>query len=264
MIMRKYITIEDCKLILKLVENDLKARYSGSALGLFWAYVQPLVTVLVFWYVFQIGFRNPPVSDVEYILWFAAGFIPWTFFSDGLTSSSNVFYEYSYLVKKMKFKVWQLPIVKVLSSFCIHFFLLVFVVGMYLLYGHQPHYSWIGVLYYSGCIMFLLLGNAFMVGALSVFFKDASQMVTIILQIGFWLTPVFWSDESMGENVIRILRLNPMHYVLEGYRDTLIHGIPFWREPIGDIAYFWIISILINLLGLKIYKKLRVHFSDLL
>lgn len=256
--------LEDIKLICKLVKNDLKARYSGSALGLVWAYVQPLVTVLVFWYVFQVGFRNPPVSDVEYILWFIAGFIPWTFFNDGILSSANVFYEYSYLVKKMKFKVWQLPIVKVMSSFCIHFFLLVFVVGMYLLYGHQPKLAWVSILYYSGCIMFLLIGNAFLVGALSVFFKDAVQMVGIILQIGFWLTPVFWSDESMSENILRILSLNPLHYVLQGYRDALIRGIPFWEEPIGQIAYFWIIAIIINIIGLSIYKKLRVHFSDLL
>ena len=112
--------------------------------------------------------------------------------------------------------------------------------------------------------MFLLIGNAFLIGALSVFFKDAAQLVGIILQIGFWLTPVFWSDESMGENILRILKLNPLHYVLQGYRDALIHGIPFWREPIGQIAYFWIIAIVINIIGLCIYKKLRVHFSDLL
>lgn len=262
--MRKIITKEDIKLIFKLVGNDLKARYSGSALGLVWAYVQPLVTVLVFWYVFQLGFKNPPVNNVEYILWFIAGYIPWTFFSDGLTSSSNVFYEYSYLVKKMKFKVWLLPLIKVLSSLCIHGFLLLFVIVMYLLYGHAPQISWISVFYYSFCIMCLLVGNAYMVGALSVFFKDASQLVTILLQIGFWLTPVFWSDESMSESVLGVLRLNPMHYVLGGYRDALIDGVGFWSEPIGAALYFWCFVVIMALIGLRIYKKLRVHFSDLL
>ena len=74
--------LNDIRMFFQLTQNDLKARYSGSAFGLVWAYVQPLVTVLVFWYVFQVGFRNPPVSNIEYILWFAAGYIPWTFFSD--------------------------------------------------------------------------------------------------------------------------------------------------------------------------------------
>ena len=119
--------IEQINLITKLVKNDLKSRYSGSAFGMVWAYVQPLVTVLVFWYVFQVGFKNPPVDNIEYILWFIAGYIPWIYFNDSVLASTNVFYEYSYLVMKMKFKVWQLPIIKVLSSLCIHMFFILFI-----------------------------------------------------------------------------------------------------------------------------------------
>ena len=107
---------DDIRLVLSLVKNDLKSRYSGSALGLVWAFVQPLITVLVFWFVFT-GFRNAPVDNVPFIIWFVAAYIPWTFFNDGLLSTTNVFYEYSYLVKKMKFKIWLLPIIKLLSSF---------------------------------------------------------------------------------------------------------------------------------------------------
>ena len=71
---------EDIKLTVDLVNNDLKARYSGSAFGIVWAFVQPLITIVVFWYVFQVGFKNSPVDDVEFILWLIAGFIPWSFF----------------------------------------------------------------------------------------------------------------------------------------------------------------------------------------
>lgn len=85
--------IEQINLITKLVKNDLKSRYSGSAFGMVWAYVQPLVTVLVFWYVFQVGFKNPPVDNIEYILWFIAGYIPWIYFNDSVLASTNVFYE---------------------------------------------------------------------------------------------------------------------------------------------------------------------------
>jgi len=109
-------TRDDFRIFFQLVENDLKSRYSGSAFGVVWAYIQPLVTILVFWYVYQVGFRNPPVSNVEFILWFIAAYIPWTFYSDGTVTAANVMYEYSYLVKKMRFKVWQLPIIKVFSS----------------------------------------------------------------------------------------------------------------------------------------------------
>ncbi len=255
---------EDIRLMSNLVQNDLKSRYSGSALGLIWAYVQPLVTVLVFWFIFQVGFRNPPVKDVEYILWFVAGYIPWTFFNDGLLSSTNVFYEYAYLVKKMKFKVWQLPIIKVLSSFCIHIFLLTFVIFLYLVYGYTPKFAWISVIYYSFCVLALLMGNAYLVGALSVFFKDVGQLVGILLQIGFWLTPVFWSPTTMNENVLRLLRFNPLFYVFEGNRAALIDGKGFWQQSPLMTLYFWCFALVMFFIGKKVYSGLRVHFSDLL
>lgn len=255
---------EDIKLITQLVKNDLKSRYSGSAFGTVWAYVQPLVTIFVFWYVFQVGFRNPPVDNIEYILWFIAGFIPWTFFNDGIMSSANVFYEYSYLVKKMKFKVWQLPIIKVLSSLCIHSFFLVFIIGMYLLYGHSFRLAWISIFYYSFCIMMLLMGLAFLVSALSVFLKDNTQIVNIMLQIGFWLTPIFWAENAMSERVLSVLRKNPLFYVVMGYRDALINNIGFWEQPIRDTIYFWGVTAVIIALGLWVYVRLRDHFSDLL
>lgn len=255
---------ENVKLLRKLVKNDLKSRYSGSAFGIIWAYIQPLVTILVFWYVFQLGFRNSPVDNIEYILWFIAGYIPWTYFNDGVLASTNVFYEYSYLVMKMKFEVWLLPIIKVLSSLCIHMFFIVFIIGMYFLYGYSFQISWISIFYYSFCITMLLIGISYFVASLSVFFKDAAQMVNIILQIGFWLTPIFWSDNSMNENILYILKINPLYYIVEGYRDALINGIGFWQQSLHMTSYFWICTIFIMLIGLKVYNNLKGHFADLL
>ena len=179
-------------LLKKLVENDLKSRYSGSIFGIIWAFIQPLVTILVFWYVFQIGFRNPPVDNIEFILWFIAADIPWIYFNDATLSSTNVLYEYSYLVKKMRFRVWMLPIIKVISSLYIHFFFIIFIIGMFFLYGYSFQISWFGMFYYSFALTVFIVGNSFIVSSLAVFLKDASQIVGIILQIDFWLTPIFY------------------------------------------------------------------------
>lgn len=251
------------KLLNGLVQNDLKARYSGSMLGMVWAYVQPMVTILVFWYVFQVGFRNSPVDDVEYILWFIAGYIPWTYFNDAISSSSNVMYEYSYLVKKMKFKTWMLPIIKVLSSFYIHFYFIIFILGMYLLYGYDFKFAWLSTFYYSAIFTILIIGLAYLCATLSVFFKDFSHVVNIVLQIGFWLAPIFWSETSMSENVLRILKRNPVYYIITGYRESLMYGVGFWEHT--DMAlWYWGCSFGFLLLGVFVYKKLKVHFADLL
>lgn len=256
--------IKEIPLIRKLVKNDLKARYSGSVFGVVWAFVQPLVTILVFWYVFQVGFKNPPVDDVEFILWLVAGYIPWTYFNDGVMSSTNVLYEYSYLVKKIKFKEWMLPIVKVFSALYIHSFFMVFIVAMYLLYGYKFQISWLSIIYYSGALTVLLLALSFITSSFAVFLKDASQIIGIALQIGFWLVPVFWSESTMTDGVMKVLRLNPMYYILTGYRDSMIYGVNFWEEPLWLIVYYWSFTVVIALIGIKTFKKLRVHFADLL
>lgn len=254
----------DIKVLVKLVGNDLKARYSGSAFGIIWAYIQPLVTILVFWYVFQIGFKNPPVENVEYILWFVAGFIPWTYFNDGVLSCTNVFYEYSYLVKKMKFQIWQLPIIKVLSSFCIHVFFMIFILGIYMAYGHKPQLSWLSIIYYSLCATVLLIGISYMVSSLSVFFKDWGQLVNVVMQILFWLTPIFWDISSMTETAVAKMKYNPLYYIIVGYREALIEGKGFWQQSGWMTAYFWCAAFMILMAGIIIYQKLKRHFSDLL
>ncbi|WP_418695020.1 ABC transporter permease, partial [Agathobaculum sp.] len=119
--------IRERKLIFELAKNDFKAKYAGSFLGVVWAFVQPLVTVLVMWFVFEKGFRSKPVDDVPFILWFVPAYIPWIFFSDMLASTTNCLYEYSYLVKKVKFRVSVLPIVKIMSATFVHLFFIVFI-----------------------------------------------------------------------------------------------------------------------------------------
>ena len=99
------------RMILQLVRNDLKARYAGSAFGMAWAFVQPLVSMLVMWAVFQVGFRTSPVDDIEFILWYIAANVPWIYYSDGVNASAGCLYEYNYLVKKMRFRTELLPLV---------------------------------------------------------------------------------------------------------------------------------------------------------
>ncbi|MNC45847.1 Teichoic acid translocation permease protein TagG [compost metagenome] len=86
------------ELILNLAKNDFKTKYASSYLGILWGFINPLLTIATYWFVFQIGLRNGDVGDVPFIIWFIAGIIPWFFFSDALSSATNVFTEYSYRI----------------------------------------------------------------------------------------------------------------------------------------------------------------------
>ena len=87
--------MEQFKLIMRLAKNDFKARYSATLLGIIWAFVQPLMTVLVFWFVFQMGFKSAPVKNMPYMLWFIVAYVPWIYFSDVLNFGVNSLNDYN-------------------------------------------------------------------------------------------------------------------------------------------------------------------------
>lgn len=119
------------KLIWKLAKNDFKTKYAGSYLGIIWAFVQPVITILVYWLVFEKGFSAKAEMfksgvEVPFVVYLTSGLVPWFFFSEAVSSSTNALIEYNYLVKKVVFKISILPLIKILAACFIHVFLSVF------------------------------------------------------------------------------------------------------------------------------------------
>ena len=115
--------------------DDFKTKYAGSILGLIWAFIQPIITVVIYWFIFQVGFNNDAVSGYPFILWLVAGLAPWMFISDAIVNATNSLVEYSYLVKKVVFNITILPLAKVVSVFFIQVVLVVFTIILFLAYG---------------------------------------------------------------------------------------------------------------------------------
>lgn len=252
------------KLILNLAKNDFKTKYAGSYFGIIWAFVQPVVTVLIYVFVFQVAFKAAPLEDnFPYVLWLIAGLIPWFFFGEATMSSSSCLVEYSYLVKKVVFKISVLPIVKILSSLYVHLFFVALSLIIYILNGYFPTIHMFQIIYYISCNICFVLALSFLTASIQPFFKDFSQIVNILIQIGMWLTPIMWNKSMLPDQFHWILRLNPMFYIVEGYRDTFINHKWFWEKDIETI-YFWGITFFIMFSGFKIFGKLKDHFSDVL
>lgn len=256
-------TFQNKTLIWRLAKNDLKARFVTSMLGAVWAFVLPLVTLLVMWYVFQIGFRNPPVEDVPFIMWLAPAYLSWIFFTEALASGTNCLMEYSYLVRKVNFCVSRIPVVKIISSALVHMGFIVFLFVMAFVFDISFSLYNLQIFYYFGCMLVLLLGLNWMLSAMAPFVKDIVNVVNVVIQIGFWATPIFWSPLGMSESVQNILMINPMYYICQGYRDSLIGNVWFWER--GAINFiFWGIALVALLTGSYLFKKLRPQFADVL
>ncbi|MBQ8148529.1 MAG: ABC transporter permease [Lachnospiraceae bacterium] len=252
------------KIVWNLAKNDFKTKYAGSYLGIFWAFVQPLVTTAVYWFVFQVGLKSGQVSDFPFVLWLMSGLVPWFFFQEGIMGGTNALLEYNYLVKKVVFDIDILPIVKVCSAFFVHLFFIMFIMALCACYGYFPNVYTLQVVYLLICNFVLVLGLSYLTSAMVGFARDLTQIINIVLQIGMWITPIMWNVSILQSPILKFLmKLNPMYYIVEGFRAALlakewIIGNVFWT------VYFWIVTLGIWMLGVLVFKKLKIHFADVL
>ena len=255
--------MKDLRLVVNLSKNDFKVKYAGSYFGVFWAFFNPIVQILIFWFVFQVGFQSGPVNGYPFVLWLIAGMTPWFFYSDALTSVTNCFAEYSFLVKKVVFNIDILPIVKITSSSFVHFFFILLMIIIYVLNGYKPDIYYLQIPYFILCNFAVVLSISYLTCAVVVFFKDLSQIVIISLQLLNWLTPIMWNYTMVSEQYRWLLKLNPLYYIVEGFRDTFINKVWFFEHPVNTL-YFWGICLVSMLVSKKVYTKLKPHFSDVL
>jgi len=251
-------------MLFALAKNDFKARYTGSVLGEIWAFVGPLVTMLIYWFVFQVAFRNGGKYDTPYVLWLVSGTVPWLFIQEAWSGATTVLSDYAFLVKKVAFRVEILPLMRVVVALFGHLFFVFLLFVVNFCCGKNPDLWDIQVFYYMFSAIMLTFALGRITAYLAVFLKDVTYVVGVIVQFGFWLTPVFWDIREFGNQIgCFILKLNPFFYVTEGYRESIVQNVGFWEHPLLT-GYFWAVVLVLVISGNVIEKKLRPHLADLL
>lgn len=252
------------RLVWELARADFKKKFVGNTFGILWMFVQPVVTVIIYYIVFGVlrGDIVPSTDSYPYLLWMLAGIVPWFFFQEALNGGTNSLNEYHYLVKKVVFPVNILPAIKLVSAWFVHLIFVLILLLVYLFMGRTPSVYWLQIPYYSLGVWILCLGLAYITSSIMAFFKDMGQIVNIILQFGIWVTPIMW-QYSMAGKWVPVLKLNPMFYVAEGMRGALLYEQWFWEQPLYSL-YFWVFTVGVLFLGAGIFHKLRPHFADVL
>lgn len=255
------------RLIAQLSLREFRNRYLGSSLGLIWALVHPASIIILYWFVLQLAFGNPNIGHVPFVLWLMCGLVPFFFLSESLGNGATAIMENAFLVKKVVFRVNMLPVVRLLALVPIHLIFVGLILAMTLCY-HRPitPYS-LQLPYYflAGCC--LCLGISFLTSALTPFLRDTVQVIAVVIQFLFWLTPVFWSTTSISAAkrplVLPILEANPLFYLVQGYRESLgaSDGVWFWQHWLLTI-YFWGVTLAFLVVGMLVFKRLRPHFAD--
>jgi lipopolysaccharide transport system permease protein/teichoic acid transport system permease protein len=189
-------------LIWALAKREVSSQYIGSLLGILWAFIHPLTMILVFWFIFSVGFRVKPLNDVPFVVWLTAGMAPWFYFAGIINGSVSVVVANANLVKKTIFPSEVLPVVKIISNLVTHAFFVLLLLILIFFYQLEISFSYFQVIYYLVCLWVLALGFSWAVAAINVFIRDVNHLVAIIIQVGFWATPIFWDITMMPDHVL--------------------------------------------------------------
>lgn len=252
-------------LIWKLAKNDFKKRYAGSYLGALWAMAQPVVTVVMYYIVFDriMGNTGRGTDAAPFVLFLTAGLVPWFYFNEALNNGTNAMLEYNYLVKKVVFKISILPIIKIIAATFIHVFFVAVLLVVAAIYGYYPSVYTIQLVYYSFCLFVFVLALCYSTCAIVVFFRDLVQIINIALQIGMWATPILWDINAVSPTWAVILKINPLVYIVNGYRSAIYEKQWFYQDFFSTM-YFWIVTVVLFGVGAAIFRRLKVHFADVL
>jgi ABC-type polysaccharide/polyol phosphate export permease len=250
-------------LIASLVARDLKARYRGTVLGFFWSFVNPLLLLLIYSFVFTEIMPNPTPATKPYTLFMFSGILPWTWFASSLLEASGSLIAGGNLIKKVLFPAEVLPIVSVLANMVNFFLGLPILILFLIVYWHLPNPAnllWFPVVVIVQLVFTLALALA--VAALSVHFRDVRDILSNLLTLWFFATPIIypWFQPEVQRFKV-FFDVNPFTHIVVSYQEILF----FNNGPVGH--WKWLLalgagSVLLFLAGYWLFDRLRDSFAE--
>jgi ABC-type polysaccharide/polyol phosphate export permease len=243
-------------LIQSLVARDLKARYRGSVLGFLWSFVNPLLLLSIYTFVFTVVMPGARPGLEPYALFMFSGLLPWIWFSSSVLESATVLVFGGNLIRKVLFPAEVLPIVTVLAGL-VHFCLGLLIVAGAIVY-FQVHVS-VGELLWLPAIvlvqLFLTLGVALIVSVITVHFRDMRDLLANVLQLLFFATPILYPLSAVPADLQPLMKFNPFTHLARAYQDVLFNEGPFSQGR--NILILGVCALVLLFAGLFIFDRLR-------
>jgi len=248
-------------LIQSLVARELKARYRGSVLGFLWSFINPLLLLSIYTFVFTIVLPNRNPIAQPYAVFMFCGILPWNWFSSSLMEASGSLVAGGNLIKKVLFPAEILPIVNVLANM-VHYFLgLLILIAFLIGYRHWPDPA--GLLWFPVVVLVQLVftaGLALFLSALTVHYRDIRDLLTNLLMFWFFATPIIYPYFLMTGWQANLLKLNPFTHLAITYQEIL-----FFAGPVGHLKWLLVlglISVVFFLFGYFVFDRLRDTFAE--
>ena len=246
-------------LVKHLAKREIIVRYKQSFLGFLWVILSPFLQMLIMSFVFSYVFKFK-MPGVPYPVFMYAGLLPWMFFLNGVTSSMNALVDGSGLLKKIYFPREVLLLAAILAK--AFDLMLSFVVFFGLVLYFQIPITWHALLFIPIFLiqMLFVLGIGMILSVLNLYYRDVQYLVTLIMTLLFYLTPVIYQVEAFPEQYRWIFKFNPLSVFINAYRQVLLaHDLPNW----GSLGIGVLMSVGIFLIAYRFFKKMEGTFADL-
>lgn len=249
----------------ELARRDLYKKYKGAALGVLWAGAHPITYVFVYWFAVVIGLRGArgTGSEFPYILWLIPGMFAWQTISGAISDCGRSIRSHSELVTKIVFPSITIPQFSVISIFFVHIGLMLFSLTLFLVLGYPPQAYWLQLPYFMVCSFLFCIVVATFFSALTAYSRDLMQFIRTLTQILFWFTPILWPLENISGALSTVIKLNPVVYLVEGYRLAMVYKRWFWTSPVWTL-YFWILLVVMLCVTVFIWNRMSNDFADVL
>jgi lipopolysaccharide transport system permease protein len=248
--------------IISSIKNDFKARFVRSKIGGLWMVLHPLAMVLIYALILSalLKAKLPDVDTIyAYPIYLTAGILAWTIFSESVSKSLTIFVDNGNLIKKVAFPKLVLPIITAgtvtLNSLVL--LLAIFIVFAFL--GHFPGVQslWLPVLFFITLVFGMSIG--LILGVLNVFIRDIGQIIPVILQFGFWLTPIVYTISIIPEAHQHWFDYNPMTHITGAFQDVLLYNKMI---DLYALSKFILVSLGLFALGMFMFKKAAPEMVD--
>ncbi|ERJ12929.1 ABC transporter permease [Haloplasma contractile] len=250
--------IKFMNIILRLAKFDYIVMFRDNELGMIWSFFNPLIQILTYYVVFGTGLRGAYTAEYPYFLWLISGIVPWFFISPTINKGSRSIVSKLKHVAKMNVKISIFPTITIVSNFYGHLMMLLITVIIAFLYGHTPS---VMLFYYLFATLVFLIALNSLAASLIALVNDLANLISPILRLNFWFLPIVWNISALDENVRFLLQLNPIFYLVNGYRASIIgEGIPY-LIPYYDL-YFWSITLFLLYLGCNLLYRYRYVFYE--
>lgn len=251
-------------MIRSMVIRDMRKRYVGSLLGIFWSVIQPLTQLLIYYFIFSVVFKmrlGAEYGGTHFAVWMIAGLLPWLLFAEVMNRSPGSVLEQSNLIKKMVFPSEILPIVTLSAAIISHLIGMTILIVLLLALGGSISLKIFLIIPYLIALGIFALGISWLLASLNVFLRDIGQVISVVINIWFFLTPIVYTRERVPAVVQKVFLLNPMLHIVEGYRVALLGKT---EMDIAGFSYVLLIGTIILIIGALTFRRLKPIFADVL